>query len=562
MVDRFGERLQISLSALQLPRMKFTGSTDSFAVLYQVDAYKNEIILCGFTEVCKDNLSAVYETTITVDYHFHATQEYLVRIYSYTPDYPLENTNKHTLLGHINFTLTFLMRSDHQMIRITMDSINYRDAIVEVRAEQLNRSSDYLCAIFSANQLTKSGGFFHTASPYYTISRLNEGGSWSTILTSTHATKTINPVWQPMRIPMDFLCEMDIDRPLQVNIFDFDSHPHVPLGTVDLTVRSLLDNSGTMSEDLSKSEKIMNISILKNGKNEKGGELISKNTYIERNPTFPEFIAGGCEISLIVAVDFTSSNLVPTNPESLHYLDPDENIDNSYQQAIRTVCSVLENYDSDKMYPVYGFGAKFRSIGNELSPVQHCFPLTSANGYHNIDFQSGTGAVVEVAAEVHGVKGILDAYKDTVKQAIFSGPTLFAPIIKAASTLAAHSNCSQSNQKYSILLILTDGVVSDFENTKAAIVEASRQPLSIIIVGIGSENFDAMRKLDGDQKLLVANGKSALRDIVQFVSLADHKEPGVKTLAQDLLEEVPSQLLLYMKHNEIVPNRSARFGTL
>jgi hypothetical protein len=31
---------------------------------------------------------------------------------------------------------------------------------------------------------------------------------------------------------------------------------------------------------------------------------------------------------------------------------------NPYQQAIHSVCSVLAPYDTDQMYPVYGFGAK------------------------------------------------------------------------------------------------------------------------------------------------------------------------------------------------------------
>lgn len=31
---------------------------------------------------------------------------------------------------------------------------------------------------------------------------------------------------------------------------------------------------------------------------------------------------------------------------------------NSYQQAIQAVGNVLEPYDTDKLYPVYGFGAK------------------------------------------------------------------------------------------------------------------------------------------------------------------------------------------------------------
>jgi hypothetical protein len=32
-------------------------------------------------------------------------------------------------------------------------------------------------------------------------------------------------------------------------------------------------------------------------------------------------------------------------------------------------------YDTDKMYPVYGFGAKVRKPDGSLSECQHCFPV-------------------------------------------------------------------------------------------------------------------------------------------------------------------------------------------
>jgi hypothetical protein len=46
-----------------------------------------------------------------------------------------------------------------------------------------------------------------------------------------------------------------------------------------------------------------------------------------------------------------------------------------------------------------------------------------------------------------------------------------------------------------------------------AIVDASRLPLSIIIVGVGSANFSQMDILDGDIVRLSANGVFAERDI-------------------------------------------------
>jgi len=73
-------------------------------------------------------------------------------------------------------------------------------------------------------------------------------------------------------------------------------------------------------------------------------------------------------------------------------------------------------------------------------------------------------------------------------------------------------------QNYFVLLIITDGAISDMADTKRAIVYASTLPYSIIIVGVGSADFSAMDALDCDSGLLRDHdGHVAQRDIVQFV---------------------------------------------
>ena len=52
---------------------------------------------------------------------------------------------------------------------------------------------------------------------------------------------------------------------------------------------------------------------------------------------------------------------------------------------------------------------------------------------------------------------------------------------------------STNSQKYTILLIITDGVITDFDKTVDGIVGASTLPLSIIIVGVGSADYDQMQ---------------------------------------------------------------------
>ena len=68
-----------------------------------------------------------------------------------------------------------------------------------------------------------------------------------------------------------------------------------------------------------------------------------------------------------------------------------------------------------------------------------------------------------------------------------------------------------------ILLILTDGEITDMNRTIEEIVEASFLPMSIVIVGIGPADFSKMDVLDADDVSLEAHGKQAARDMVQFV---------------------------------------------
>ena len=104
---------------------------------------------------------------------------------------------------------------------------------------------------------------------------------------------------------------------------------------------------------------------------------------------------------------------------------------------------------------------------------------------------------------------------------------------------------------YHCLVILTDGNIHDLRETIDAVVACSHHPLSIIIVGIGDADFSAMETLDSDEYVLVSgNNEKARRDICQFVHLNQFKgedgEIDYDRLAEEVLEEVPDQLVGYM----------------
>lgn len=76
------------------------------------------------------------------------------------------------------------------------------------------------------------------------------------------------------------------------------------------------------------------------------------------------------------------------------------------------VGGVVEPFDYDKQFPLYGFGGVPKYSG--ATAVSHCFPL---NGNAQNPF-------------VAGVAGIIGAYRQTLPNIKFSGPTYFGPVLE------------------------------------------------------------------------------------------------------------------------------------
>merc|ERR1711997_1040486 len=110
---------------------------------------------------------------------------------------------------------------------------------------------------------------------------------------------------------------------------------------------------------------------------------------------------------------------------------------------------------------------------------------------------------------------------------------------------------------------VTDGIITDMEQTKSAIVDAALLPISIIIVGVGGADFDAMEELDGDTvRVTDQRGRIASRDIVQFVPMRNflgiggpNSECAGAYLAKEILAEIPEQFVTFMKSKNIIPRQ-------
>lgn len=165
--------------------------------------------------------------------------------------------------------------------------------------------------------------------------------------------------------------------------------------------------------------------------------------------------------------------------------------------------------------------------------TSHCFPL---NGKFD-------------EPEIRSIDGILNCYKKNVRGIYMAGPTFFSSVMDVFMDFAMEG---RDLMTYFVLLILTDGEIHDMLETKRMIVEASKLPCSIIIVGVGNEDFEMMVELDSDDKMLKDDkNKKAKRDIVQFVRFQEAIARG--NLGEEVLKEIPGQVCRYMEQINFAP---------
>jgi hypothetical protein len=272
--------------------------------------------------------------------------------------------------------------------------------------------------------------------------------------------------------------------------------------------------------------------LLNNGQtiNIMGGKSAHVSIEVMKNYQFLDYIRGGMQMNLVVAIDFTGSNGNPQSPNSLHYLGQEAN---AYEVAIRSCGNIVAYYDYDQLFPAFGFGGRF--CGSQKA--SHCYPL-------NMNFNN---------PEIAGVEGILQCYRTLLSSTQLFGPTLFHEVIQKVISVVKEDVMAENKMNYTILMILTDGMIDDMEETVNALVEASFLPISVIIIGIGDADFTNMNFLDADDEPLKdSNGRVSDRDLVQFVPFKKYSYNG-ELLAQNVLEEIPRQVIEYYQHQKMPP---------
>jgi hypothetical protein len=394
----------------------------------------------------RDNLNPKFLTAVRVGFHFETVQQ--LRFACYDVDDPRGAVAAQDFEGEATTTLAEIVvdKSGQYTAPLRNPARPTSRATITVVAEEVHEGggSDDVVIGMEARELDKKD-FFGKSDPYVVISQQREGGATVPVAKTEVIMNTLNPRWVPLVVPVQRLCNGDHDRVLVFECFDWNKRSaHELIGRAQTSLRQLLGQQpqSSSSSGATKTLDLVPAKQKKGGKRTIAGTLVFGKVELRRNPTFLEYLRGGCEINLICAIDFTASNGDPRTATSLHHCNPAS--PNAYVQAITAVGATLAYYDSDQMIPVYGFGARMPS-----GEVSHCFAL------------SGNPANPEVA----GIAGVIEAYQRALSTVTLYGPTLFAQTVQMAGQIAAMNSQDPRIQKYFVLLIITDGAINGLQDT-------------------------------------------------------------------------------------------------
>lgn len=501
-------QVEIFVRCKNLKDKDVTSKSDPFVVIK--DRASNAKI--GQTEVIQNCLNPDFERTIQVPYFFETKQDMLVEVWDF------DATNKHESLGSASFTMGQLMGSRGATLTLKVEG---RGEVVLTGSEMKGANEDIQLQ-FSGHNL-KNMDTFGKSDPFFILHRRLPNGSLKQLYKSETVSDNLSPIWKPTPVfPVSHFCGGNMnDQCIVFQCFDEDVTSNDEMGEFVCSMNELLslhtNKLGTQ---------------LKDKKGEGYGMIRVAQAILVKKPSFLDFLKCGLQLNISISIDFTGSNLPPSNPKSLHRYDPQ--VPNQYIRAILAIAGVVQEYDYDKQFPCFGFGALLPGA----TEVSHFFHLNlQPNPY------------------LSGIQAVIDTYVQTVNTVRLYGPTNFAPTIRSVT-----QGARGAAGVYSILLILTDGAITDLDETKNAIVEADDAPLSILIVGVGDADFGSMEFLDSDGAPLThsVTRKASRRDIVQFVAMRNFFSKPPEIVAAELLKEIPGQVVKWAQLNRLAPEHFLR----
>eukprot|EP01125_Pyxidicula_operculata_P017516 TRINITY_DN6133_c0_g1_i1.p1 TRINITY_DN6133_c0_g1~~TRINITY_DN6133_c0_g1_i1.p1 ORF type:complete len:340 (-),score=54.09 TRINITY_DN6133_c0_g1_i1:758-1777(-) len=296
-------KVELSFSCTKLVNLDTVSKTDPSVTIYLGD-FAGSWKEIGKTERIKDNLNPKFLKTVIVDYYFESIQH--MKFVVLDGDATSEET-----VGYAETTLSAIMGSRGNVSIPLQHRKRKHSGFINIVAEEIREGLNYEVLFNLCGKHLDKKDLFGKSDPYLELSRVTEDGKWIMFHRTEVVKNTLDPIWLSFTIPLAKVNGGDNERPIRVQCYDWDKvgSPDF-IGEYTASLNQMIQTPDWVLMNPKKSSK----------KNYKGSGVISGKIQIIKIPTFIEYLQGGLQISLMVAIDYTLSNGEKNMRESLHYM--------------------------------------------------------------------------------------------------------------------------------------------------------------------------------------------------------------------------------------------------
>jgi len=179
------------------------------------------------TEVIFDNNNPSWAKQVLMEWAFETVQHVRFELWDYD-----KGSKSHDYLGEATATLGSILgaRAHTVTLPLSRDPAKGRpisftastQPTLTIRAAEVKGSGNDLLRLQARCCGLDKKDFFGSSDPYITILRLQGDGSRMKVWQSTTIMNDLNPVWEPVDIPVQRICNGDATLPLVVQVWDYD----------------------------------------------------------------------------------------------------------------------------------------------------------------------------------------------------------------------------------------------------------------------------------------------------------------------------------------------------
>ena len=239
--------------------------------------------------------------------------------------------------------------------------------------------------------------------------------------------------------------------------------------------------------------------------------IIKLNKDIEYNETIFNWFKKGKKLSCYISLDFSNC----------HYNNYSDSKDN-FIEIIERISNIVFSYTEKHTIYVYGIGGRIDLGDLYQTPF-------------NINMN-------EYDASINSYKKIIENYDKCLDKIQPYDNIFLSPLIKRVKD---EIDKSDNGKLYNILFILIKEIINkkDINMFTDAIIESSYLPLTIIIIDVGTDNFEYMNDIFKSLPSISNKGVKKYRNNILYYSLYVNFEDNIENMFNACLKEISRQII-------------------